>query len=320
MGMLIDGVWSIEDQVSAESDGHFKRATSGFRSWITPDGAAGPTGEGGFQAESGRYHLYISHACPWAHRTMIFRSLKGLNPHISVDVVHPDVFDDGWLFDKDHPDSLHTASHLHQIYTQAEPDITGRVSVPVLWDKTRGTIVSNESAEIIRMFNSAFNDVTGNQDDYYPSELRAEIDEVNERIYQTLNNGVYRCGFARSQEAYDEAVATLFDTLSWVNKRLNENRYLAGDTITEADWRLFTTLLRFDAVYVTHFKCDKRRIVDYPNTWAYARELYQHPGVAETVNMDHIRRHYFFSHNSVNPTRIVSIGPNPDWTAPHNRG
>ncbi|MGB0504672.1 MAG: glutathione S-transferase family protein [Pikeienuella sp.] len=320
MGMLIDGVWSTDDQISAESDGQFKRAVSGFRNWITPDGNAGPTGVSGYAAESGRYHLYVSHACPWAHRTMIFRNLKSLALHISVDVVHPDMFEHGWQFTDGYTDSLNNHSHLHQIYAAAAPDMTGRVSVPVLWDKATNSIVSNESAEIIRMFNSAFNGLTGNDADYYPTSLRAEIDPVNERIYQTLNNGVYRSGFARSQAAYDEAVGELFETLDWVDDRLEHNRYIAGDVITEADWRLFTTLLRFDAVYVTHFKCDKRRIVDYPNTWAYARELFQHPGVAETVHMDHIRRHYFFSHESVNPTRIISIGADADWSEPHGRG
>lgn len=320
MGMLINGQWSTDDRVSAESDGNFKRAESGFRNWVTPDGAPGPSGVGGFTAESGRYHLYVSHACPWAHRTMIFRKLKSLDAHISADVVHPDVFEHGWLFDANHKDSLFGATHLHQIYSKADDQVTCRVSVPVLWDKATNTIVSNESAEIIRMFNSAFNALTGDLTDYYPAALQPEIDAVNDRIYNTLNNGVYKCGFARSQQAYDAAVTELFATLDWVDALLAERRYLAGDQITEADWRLFTTLLRFDAVYATHFKCDRRRIIDYPHIWPYARELRQHPGVSETIDMGHIRRHYFFSHNSVNPTRIISIGPDPDWNEPHGRG
>lgn len=323
MGLLIDGEWRDKWYDTKSTGGAFKRSETAYRNWITPDGSAGPSGTGGFPAESGRYHLYVSLACPWAHRTLIFRALKGLDDHISVSVVHPDMLSEGWTFDADYDratgDRLYDLPFLRDIYLKADPKASGRVTVPVLWDKVEKTIVSNESAEIIRMLNSAFDGITGNADDYWPEELREAIEPVNSRIYDTLNNGVYKCGFATTQEAYDEAVAPLFDTLDWLEDRLSKQRYLMGDRITEADWRLFTTLVRFDPVYHGHFKCNRRRLVDYPNLWAYTRELYQWPGVAQTVNFDHIRRHYYYSQNSVNPHRIVPVGPDIDFDAPHAR-
>lgn len=324
MGQLVDGEWQVESLASLSKNGSFERKASSFRNWVTADGSAGPSGEGGFPAASGRYHLYVAYACPWAHRALIFRKLKGLEDHIDVSVVDPDMLDYGWTLKGDMPgatgDRLLGKDHLHEVYTEADPKATTRVTVPVLWDKERSTIVSNESAEIIRMFNSAFDGITDNTDDYYPEALRPRIEEINERVYDTVNNGVYKSGFARSQEAYDKAVGALFDSLDWLEGILAENRYLAGDGITEADWRLFTTLVRFDTVYHTHFKCNRSRIVDFPNMWGYVRELYQVPGVAETVNLDHIARHYYYSHDSVNPTRIVPIGPKLDFMAPHGRG
>ena len=324
MGQLIDGVWKDEWYDTDSTGGEFKRDTSRFRNWVTPDGAPGPTGEGGHAAESGRYHLYVSHACPWAHRTMIFRNLKGLSDHIGVSVVHPEMLSDGWEFRTDFDgatgDRQFGLPYLRDIYTRAVPDISGRVTVPVLWDRATGAIVSNESADIIRMFNAAFDALAGNTSDYWPEPLRDRIEEVNARIYDTVNNGVYKAGFATTQEAYDKAVHPLFDSLDWIEDLLGRDRYLTGARLTEADWRLFTTVVRFDAVYHTHFKCNRRRIVDYPNLWGWARELYQHPGVAETVRPDHFTRHYYFSHDMVNPHRIVPIGPDADWTAPHGRG
>ncbi|WP_417601581.1 glutathione S-transferase family protein [Pararhodobacter oceanensis] len=324
MGQLIDGQWTTGWYDTKATGGAFKRTTAKFRNWITADGSAGPSGEGGFPAESGRYHLYVCYACPWAHRTLIFRALKGLEDHISVSAVHPDMLEDGWTFATDYPgatgDDLFGADFMHQIYTRADPQASGRVTVPVLWDKQRGTIVSNESAEIIRMFNSAFDQITGNTLDLWPEDLRAAIEPINDRIYNTFNNGVYKAGFATSQEAYEAAVIPLFETMDWLEAHLAENRFLMDDRLTEADWRLFTTLVRFDAVYHGHFKCNRRRVVDYPNLWAYTRALYQVPGVAETVNMDHITRHYHYSHETINPHRIVPIGPNLDFMAPHDRG
>lgn len=324
MGKLVKGVWHDEEDDADSTDGSFVRDTSKFRNWITADGRAGPSGEKGFPAESGRYHLYVSFACPWAHRTLIFRQLKSLQDHIGVSVVHPDMLTDGWELRSDFAgatgDRLYGHDFLREIYTRADPDVSGRVTVPVLWDRERETIVSNESAEIIRMFNSAFDSLTGNDDDYWPEALRDEIEAVNRRVYETLNNGVYKAGFATSQAAYDKAVHPLFDTLDWLEILLGKNRYLTGDRITEADWRLFTTLIRFDLVYHTHFKCNRSRIVDFPNLWGYLRELYQWPGVRGTVNFDHIVRHYHYSHESVNPHRIVPINPDPDFDAPHGRG
>jgi putative glutathione S-transferase len=323
MGLLVDGKWHDKWYDTKSTGGAFERSVSQFRNWITPDGSAGPSGDSGFTAESGRYHLYVSLACPWAHRTLIFRRLKGLTDHISVSVVHPDMLDRGWTFQKDDHgatgDTLFGHDYAYQIYTRADPTYSGRVTVPILWDKQRETIVSNESSEIIRMLNSAFDDLTGNHDDYWPEELREPIEAVNARIYDTLNNGVYRCGFATTQEAYDAAIAPLFDTLDWLEDLLSEHRYLLGTRITEADWRLFTTLLRFDPVYHLHFKCNRKRLIDYPNLWAYTRELYQWPGVRETVGMDHIVRHYHYSHDTINPSRILPINPVIDWEAPHGR-
>ena len=324
MGQLIDGEWKPGWYDTEKHGGKFVRWDSAFRNWITAEGSAGPTGEGGFAAESGRYHLYVSLACPWAHRTLIFRKLKGLEEYISVSVVHPDMLEDGWTFSTDFPgatgDTLYGLPFLRDIYTKAAPRASGKVTVPVLWDKRRQTIVSNESAEIIRMFNAAFDGITGNGDDYCPEEFRDEIDEANARIYETVNNGVYKAGFATTQAAYDEAVQAVFDSLDWLEDRLASRRYLVGDRITEADWRLFTTLVRFDAVYHTHFKCNRNRLIDFPDLWAYARELFQWPGIAATVDFDHIRRHYYFSHDNINPHRIVPIGPDPDWNEPHGRG
>ena len=323
MGQLIDGVWHDTWYDTKSSGGAFVRSTSKFRSWITPDGAPGPSGDGGFKAEAGRYHLYVSYACPWAHRTLIFRALKGLENLITVSVVHPDMLSDGWTFETDAAgatgDTLYGLPFLRDVYVKAKPDVSGRVTVPVLWDKRQQTIVSNESSEIIRMLNSAFDGITGNTADFWPEALRGEIEEVNARIYGTLNNGVYKSGFATTQKAYEAAVHPLFDTLDWLEDRLSTRRYLMGDRVTEADWRLFPTLVRFDPVYHLHFKCNRKRIVDYPNLWAYTRELYQWPGVAGTVNFDHIVRHYHYSHESINPHRIVPINPVIDWQAPHGR-
>lgn len=303
--------------------GDFVRTVSDFRNWVTADGSAGPGAEGGFSAEPGRYHLYISHACPWAHRTMIFRALKGLEAVISVSVVHPLMPAESWVFGE-YPgateDHVNGAQFMYENYQKADPDFNGTVTVPVLWDKQRQTIVNNESSEIIRMFNSAF-DAYGNAElDFYPEALRPEIDAINEPVYDNVNNGVYRCGFATTQAAYNSAYARLFDTLDMLEDRLAKQRYLVGDQLTEADWRLFTTLVRFDAVYHTHFKANKKRMVEYPNLWAYTRELYQIPGIAATVNMDHIKYHYFASHRSINPTGIVPQGPDIDFMAAHGRG
>jgi putative glutathione S-transferase len=324
MGLLIEGKWHDSWYDTKDSGGAFKRQEANFRNWITADGSAGPSGEGGFKAEAGRYHLYISHACPWAHRALIFRSLKKLNQLIDVSVVHPDMLGDGWTFETDFNgatgDQLFDLPFARDIYTRAVPDFTGRVTVPILWDKQRESIVSNESSEIIRMMNTAFNGITGNPDDYWPTDLRTSIEDVNARIYDTFNNGVYKSGFATTQEAYDAAVHPLFDTLDWIEGILSRNRYLTGERITEADWRLFTTLVRFDLVYHQHFKCNRNRIVDYPNLWAYTRELYQWEGVAETVHFDHIVRHYHYSHETINPNRITPINPVIDWYAPHVRG
>lgn len=325
MGMLVDGVWKDIWYNTDENKGRFKRAQAQFRNWITADGSAGSSGTDGFAAESGRYHLYISLACPWAHRTLIFRQLKGLEPHVSLSVVHYFMGSDGWEFhDRDGgtTDAVNSADRMWQIYTAADPNYSGRVTVPVLWDKTRKTIVSNESSEIIRMFNSAFNSLEGVHADldFYPEALRERIDEINDPIYHRINNGVYKCGFATTQEAYEEAFDALFGQLDAVEDILTTNRYLVGSALTEADWRLFTTLVRFDPVYVGHFKCNRQRIADFPALSGYLRELYQMPGVADTVNLRHIKNHYHMSHESINPTRIVPKGPAVDLTGPHGRG
>lgn len=322
MGMLVDGKWHDVWYDTKNSGGHFKRKDAAFRNWITRDGKAGLTGSDGFKAEPNRYHLFISYACPWAHRTLIFRMLKGLKDVIDVSVVDHFMGSNGWEFhDRDGGtvDHLFGSEFMHEIYTKAMADYTGRVTVPVLWDKQKNTIVSNESSEIIRMFNSEFADMSSSDHDYYPERLRIEIDEINAIIYHNVNNGVYKCGFATTQSAYDENYDKLFATLDMLDERLANQRYLVGDQITEADWRLFTTLVRFDAVYVSHFKCNKQRIADYPNLSGYLRELYQVPGVGETVNMLHIKHHYFASHETINPTRIVPNGPELDLDSPHGR-
>jgi putative glutathione S-transferase len=321
MGLLVDGAW--QEDVSRTKDGRFIRANTSYHDFVTADGSPGPTGKGGFPAEAGRYHLHISLACPWAHRTLIFRNLKKLDDVISVSVTEPLYGKTGWEFGTGPGatlDSVNGKATLAEIYLIADPHYTGRVSVPALWDKKRRTIVNNESSEIIRMLNSAFEAFTAVHTDYYPAALRAEIDRVNDVVYPNVNNGVYRAGFATTQEAYEEAVRGIFATLDQLEARLSRQRYLVGGRITEADWRLFTTLIRFDTVYYSHFKCNLRRIADYPNLWSYLRELYQVPGIAETVSIDHIKRHYYGSQRQVNPTGIVPIGPLIDFTLPHDRG
>ncbi|WP_296063341.1 glutathione S-transferase family protein [uncultured Amphritea sp.] len=322
MGLLIDGKWQDRWYETKNSKGEFVREQAGFRNWVTADGSPGPSGEGGFKAEPGRYHLYVSLACPWAHRTLIFRKLKGLEELITVSVVSPHMLEQGWSFDTktgSTGDHLYDSEFMHQIYTRVQQDYTGRVTVPVLWDKQQQTIVSNESSEIIRMFNSAFSELTGNECDLWPEVLREEIEALNSWIYDTVNNGVYRSGFATTQEAYEHNVKDLFASLDRVEDILSRNRYLAGDALTEADWRLFTTLIRFDAVYHGHFKCNLRQLREYPNISGYIRELYQIEGVAETVNMHHIKQHYYYSHHMINPTRVVPLGPLQDFDAPHGR-
>jgi len=323
MGQLVDGVWRDEQHSERTPDGRFLRPSTRFRNWVTEDGSPGPTGEGGFAAARGRYHLYVAYACPWAHRTIIMRMLKGLEDVVSMSIVEPLYGPHGWLFGTSPgtiPDTVNGASELAEIYLRADPKYTGRVSVPVLWDKERRTIVNNESPEIIRMLNGAFGRFTNTRTDYYPEPLRAEIDRVNELVYENINNGVYRAGFATAQEPYEDAFRALFAALDQLEARLARQRYVAGNDITEADWRLFPTLVRFDAVYYSHFKCNLRRIVDYPNLSNYLRDLYQQPGVAATVNMDHIKRHYYGSQRHVNPTGIVPVGPELDFMAPHDRG
>ena len=323
MGLLVEGVWRDQWYDTKSTGGKFKRQVSSFRNWITPDGSAGPTGKAGFKAELGRYHLYVSLACPWAHRTLIFRQLKGLTDDISVDVVHYHMGENGWEFhataDGATPDTVNARNKLYEVYLEAGPSYTGRVTVPVLWDKQQNTIVNNESSEIIRMFNSAFDSMGAVQGDYYPEQLREEIDSVNKTVYSAVNNGVYKAGFATSQEAYEDAFTALFDTLDALEVKLSKHRYLVGNTLSEADWRLFTTLVRFDPVYVGHFKCNKQRIADYPNLSNYVRDLYQVPGIEETVNLTHIKRHYYGSHAAVNPTGIVPLGPEIDYSLPHDR-
>jgi putative glutathione S-transferase len=322
MGMLVDGVWQDVWYDTKETKGHFKRAASQFRNWVTHDGKAGPTGTGGFQAEAGRYHLYVSLACPWAHRTLIFRKLKKLQDLISVSIVDPLMLENGWEFheqDGATADHLFGSKALSEVYVRADPHYSGRVTVPVLWDKKTGTIVNNESAEIIRMFNSAFDGLTGSKLDFYPEDLQTDIDELNAVVYDTVNNGVYKSGFATTQQAYEQNVVKLFETLDMLNDRLGKGRYLFGDRLTEADWRLFTTLVRFDAVYVGHFKCNIHRIDDYNNLAGYLRDLYQTPGIKETVNLHHIKNHYYRSHKTINPTGVVPLGPALDLDRPHGR-
>jgi putative glutathione S-transferase len=323
MGLLVDGVWHDTWYETQSSGGHFKRPQTFFRNWVTAEGEPGPTGSGGFKAETGRYHLYVSLACPWAHRTLLMRKLKGLEQHIGVSVVHPLMLDQGWTFGTDFPqttgDTLYQHEFLYQLYLHAKADYSGRVTVPVLWDTQQHTIVSNESADIIRMLNSAFDGCGAVPGDYYPLALRGQIDELNEWIYHQVNNGVYKAGFATTQQAYDESVGLVFSALERLETLLDRQRYLTGERLTEADIRLWTTLIRFDPVYHTHFKCDKRRISDYPNLYSYLRDIYQLPGITETVNLEHIRHHYYRSHGTINPHGIISVGPEMNLDAPHGR-
>ena len=323
MGRLVEGKWVDEWYDTEAHEGEFVREDAAWRNWVTPDGRPGPTGEGGFAAAAGRYHLYVSLACPWAHRTLILRKLKGLEEVIDYSVVHPHMLADGWTFAEDFPgatgDRLFGAKFMREVYTRARPDCSGRVTVPVLWDRERDTIVSNESADIVRMLDAAFDALTESDACFSPADLFDEIDTVNAEVYDNVNNGVYRAGFATSQKAYEKAFDDLFATLDRLDERLSRSRFLVGGVITEADWRLFTTLVRFDAVYVGHFKCNARRIRDYPALSAYLRDLYQYPGVAGTVDLDHIKQHYYYSHDMINPSRIVPKGPTLDLAAPHDR-
>lgn len=322
MGLLVNGQWHTNWYDTKANDGQFVRSVAAFRHWVTSDGQPGPSGEGGFKAEAGRYHLYVSLACPWAHRTLIFRKLKGLEKIIDISVVNSFMGNNGWTFEEGADVVADTVNHktfLHQLYTQAMPKFSGRVTVPVLWDKERATIVNNESSEIIRMFNSAFSDIATVQIDYYPNDNHEVIDAMNDHIYHAVNNGVYKTGFATSTASYTEAVSELFIALDSIEAILSQQRYLVGSQITEADWRLFTTLIRFDAVYVGHFKCNIRRIADYPSLSNYLRDLYQQPGIAETVNIDNCKAHYYASHDTINPTRIIPAGPELDFDAPHDR-
>jgi putative glutathione S-transferase len=321
MGLLINGVWQ-EHEPEAIKEGHFERRDASFRNWVTPDARPGPTGQDGFRAMAGRYQLYVSLACPWAHRTLIMRTLKGLHDIIPISVTHWLMGDHGWSFAAGEgviADPLYNSRYLYELYARADDQYSGRATVPILWDQHTQTVVNNESADIIRMLGSAFDHVGAKPGDYYPQPLRAEIDAVNRRVYDTLNNGVYKAGFATTQAAYEAAVAPLFDTLDWLEDRLSRARYLCGDAMTEADIRLFTTLVRFDAVYHGHFKCNIRRIVDYRHLWAYTRDIYQLPGIAATVDFSHIKRHYYMSHRRINPTGIVPVGPVLDFDAPADR-
>ncbi len=322
MGLLKEGRWVDHWDNTKESEGQFVRTSSQFRNWITSDGSAGPSGDSGFMAEPERYHLYVSLACPWAHRTLIFRELKGLANIISISVVHWHMTENGWTFKAGEgvvQDTINGVENLYQLYTTAKADYSGRVTVPVLWDKKNKTIVSNESSEIIRMFNTAFNGIGARPGDYYPKDFRVEIDRLNKIIYDTVNDGVYKAGFATTQKAYESAITPLFETLDWLDSHLAKNRYLVGNQITETDWKLFTTLVRFDPVYFGHFKCNLCRVADYPNLSGYVRDLFQQPGISRTVNMRHIKNHYYGSHETINPTRIVPFGPTIDYSLPHNR-
>ena len=321
MGLMVNGKWQ-EHEPEKTPKGHFERKDSAFRDWVTPDGRPGPTGQDGFRAVPGRYHLYVSLACPWAHRTLIMRALKGLQETIPISVTHWLMAEQGWTFEAGEgviPDPLYDSRYVHEIYARADTTYTGRVTVPILWDHHTQTIVNNESADIIRMLGSAFDGVGAKAGDYYPLALRPEIDAVNQRVYETLNNGVYKCGFATTQAAYETALAPLSETLDWLEQRLTQSRYLIGDTLTEADIRLFTTLVRFDPVYYGHFKCNIRRLSEYRNLWSYTRDIYQLPGIARTVDFGHIKRHYYMSHRQINPTGIVPVGPVLDFDAPSER-
>lgn len=317
MGLLVDGQWQDNWYDTEKTGGRFVRKDSQFRNWITADGSAGPTGDGGFKAEKGRYHLYVSLACPWAHRTLIIRALKGLEDFISLSVVNPQMLENGWTFE-DGPgvikDSVNNAHYLYEVYKAADDNYSGRVTVPVLWDKQTGKIVNNESSEILRMLNSAFEDIGAKPGDYSPEALMDEIDAMNDRVYDNVNNGVYKSGFATKQEVYEEEVTNVFKVLDELEEHLENRKYLVGDQLTEADIRLFTTLVRFDAVYYSHFKCNFKRIVDYPNLWRFTREIYNLEGVADTVNMQHIKDHYYISHKTINPTGIVPKGPELDFS------
>lgn len=322
MGLLIKGKWHDQWYDTASAGGRFVRSDAQFRNWVTDDGRPGPSGVGGFAAESGRYHLYVSYACPWAHRTLIVRSLEGLENAIGLSVVNPVMREEGWTFEPGPGvvgDPNHHAQRLFHIYQLANATYSGRVTVPVLWDKRTDTIVSNESSEILRMFDNAFGACGATGPDLYPEGLRAEIDDINADVYDRVNNGVYKAGFATSQDAYEEAVTALFEALDGLEARLARQRYLVGDRFTEADVRLFTTLVRFDPVYVGHFKCNIRRLCDYPNLWGYTRDIYQMPGVAQTVRMDHIKTHYYASHQTINPSGVVPVGPVLDLDQPHGR-
>jgi glutathionyl-hydroquinone reductase len=322
MGLLVDGKWHDVWYDTKASKGRFVRSESQFRNWVTPDGSPGPSGRGGFHAEPNRYHLYVAFACPWAHRTLIMRKLKGLESLIGVSAVNSYMGPEGWTFAPGPemiPDSVNSVDKLYELYTLADPTYSGRATVPVLWDKKEHTIVSNESAEILRMLNSAFDGVGANHNDFYPEELRAEIDEQNAFIYPNVNNGVYRAGFATTQEAYEEAAKSLFAALDRIEGRLATRRFLTGDRFTEADIRLFTTLIRFDPVYHGHFKCNLHRVIDYANLWGFVRDVYQMPGVSDTVHIDFIKRHYYGSHANLNPSRIVPIGPDLNYDTPHGR-
>ena len=322
MGLLVEGVWHTDWYDTKSTGGKFERQDAIFRNWVTADGSAGPHGTDGFAAEPDRYHLYISLACPWAHRTLIFRKLKGLESMIGVSIVNAIMRDEGWTFEPGEgvvADQINGKQRMYEIYQLAKSDYTGRVTVPVLWDKERQTIVSNESSEIIRMFNTAFDEVGASEGDFYPESQREEIDAINEKIYHGLNNGVYKAGFATDQNVYREAVDGVFQTLDFMEELLTRRRYLAGSTMTEADWRAFTTLIRFDAVYVGHFKCNYKRIADYPALSNYLRELYQHPGIRETVDIDYTKAHYYGSHGTINPTFIIPAGPKLDLDSPHDR-
>ena len=322
MGLLVDGTWHDVWYDTKASQGRFVRTEAQFRNWVTADGSAGSSGRAGFRAEPNRYHLYVGFACPWAHRTLILRQLKGLEAMISVSATNCYMGVEGWTFapgPETIADDVNHVQRVYELYTLADPNYSGRATIPILWDKRERTIVSNESAEIVRMLNSAFDNVGANGNDYYPPALRAEIDEWNAFIYPNLNNGVYRAGFATTQEAYEEAATAVFAALDRIEQHLSKRRYLAGSQLTEADIRLFTTLIRFDPVYHTHFKCNLRRVIDYRNLWGFVREIYQLPGIASTVHIDFIKRHYYGSHANLNPTRIIPIGPKLDYLAPHDR-
>jgi putative glutathione S-transferase len=322
MGMLVDGKWHDVWYDTKASKGRFVRSEAQFRNWVTPDGSAGPSGRGGFRAEPGRYHLYVAYACPWAHRTLIMRKLKGLESALGVSAVNSYMGEQGWTFapgPETIPDSVNNVEKLYELYTLADRTYSGRATIPILWDKHERTIVSNESSEIIRMLNSAVNDAGANRNDYYPEDLRAEIDELNAFIYPNVNNGVYRAGFATSQDAYEEAATAVFAALDKLEGRLATRRYLTGDRFTEADIRLFTTLIRFDPVYHGHFKCNRKRIVDYPNLWGFVCDVHQIPGIADTVHIEFVKRHYYGSHANLNPSRIVPIGPELSYDTPHGR-